>query len=251
MSHPSHCSLQGLALALLLSLASSATAETVVTTFDEFTSGALYAGWSGATVESNPEYYAITATGYGSNWKYIPVDATGETTVRLAVTLSTVNTNAGKIGPIVTLVDGDGTTCNYAWYGQRNGSLVLTKPIASPTWVSAAGSVAGLNLATLSHLHVAIDPSDYSGQYTVSWEDLRLTGAPPLAVSAPSYNPVTKEFTLNWVSKPGKYYAVLYAATLEDAFGPLATDIPSEGASTKTTVTMPEGGSGFLRIQEQ
>jgi hypothetical protein len=240
-----------IAMAGGLGIVSPATADTTITTFDDFYSDALYASWLTATIDAGPTAYSVTATNYGSNWRYLPVDASGETTVELTVTLSSSSTNEGKLGPIVTLEDADGTSLNYAWFGQTNGSYVLTMPIASPTWVGAAGSVAGLDLATLTHLHMQLDPSDYHGGYTIVWENLRLTGAPPSAITAYSFNPATTEFNLTWSSKPGKFYTVLYAATLTSSFDPLAADIPSGGTSTSVTVGMPTGDSGFLRIQEQ
>ena len=164
-----------------LGLLSSAVASTTINTFDNFTSDALYGSWASGTIVSGPNSYSITATGYGSNWKYNPIveDATGNTTVELTVTLSAANPGAaeGKLGPILTIEDADGTSYNYAWYGQTLGSHVLTMPITSPTWIGAAGTTAGLNLATLTHLHMQLDPSSYSGQYTVAWENAQLIGA--------------------------------------------------------------------------
>lgn len=233
-----------------LTMAGVAVADTTVNTFDDFTSGALYASWMTATIDSGPTAYSISATGYGSNWKYNPVDASGETTVRLAVTLNSGGVNKGKLGPIVTLVDADGSSYNFAWYGLTNGSYVLTKPVTAPTWVDAAGTVAGLDLAKITHLHLALDPSDYKGDYTVTWEGLELTGAPSLAITARSYNPATREFSLTWRSRPGKSYSVLHSASLAGPFSPLVADIPSTGVLTTTTVILPSGDAGFLRIEQ-
>jgi hypothetical protein len=234
-----------------LTLASSASAETIVNTFDYFSSGALYASWSTATIDSGETAYTITATGYGSNWKYNPIDATGETTVQLTVTLNSAGVNDGKLGPIVTFVDADGTKWHYAWYGQTNGHHVLTMPLSEPTWKEIAGSVSGLDLATLTHLHMQLDPSSYSGLYTIAWEDLRLTGAPGPTITAQSFNPATREFTLTWTSKPNKVYSVLHAAKLTETFTPLVTDIWAVDTSTSTTVTLPSVEAGFVRIQQQ
>lgn len=234
-----------------LALAGWLRAETPITSFDNFHSDALYAGWVNATVDEGPTAYSITAAGYGSNWKYLPVDGSGETTLRLTVTLSTTSPNDGRLGPIVTLVDGDGTSCNYAWYGNRNGHYVLTKPLNAPTWVNAEGTVPGLNLATLSHLHVAIDPSTFAGSYTVAWEDLRLTGGPALAITRQGYDPATREFSLTWVSRPGRLYTLLYAASAGEEFAPLQLDIPADGTATTAVVTLPEGEAGYLRVLQQ
>jgi hypothetical protein len=202
-------------------------------------------------VDSGPTAYSITATGYGSNWKYNPVDGRGETTLQLTVTLGTAGINDNKLGPIVTLVDADGTKFNYAWYGRGNGRHVLTMPVASPSSAPEVGTKAGLDLATLTHLHLQLDPSSYTGQYTVSWEDLRLTGAPPLAITSTGYDRVASEFSLTWTSRPGRTYAVTHAPTLAAPFEPLLTDIPSGGAATSATVALPAGDTGFLRVEEK
>jgi hypothetical protein len=46
-------------------------------------------------------------------------------------------------------------------------------------------------------------------------------------------------------------YTVLYTSDLANAFSPLATDIPSQGILTTTTVSMPSAQNGFLRIAQQ
>jgi hypothetical protein len=229
-----------------------AVANTTINTFDDFTSDALFGSWSSATIDSGLTAYTITATNYGSNYKYNPVDGSGEKTVELTVTLSSSAPNSGKLGPIVTLEDADGTSFNYAWYGQLNGHRVLTMPLTSSSrTTNAAGTVAGLDLANLTNFHLQLDPSDYHSGYTVAWENLRLTGAPRPVITAPAYNPDTREFTLTWSSTSGKVYTILQTSDLSVAFTPLLTDIDSGGASTTATVVMPDGDSGFLRIQQQ
>jgi hypothetical protein len=205
-----------------------------------------------ATIDSGPTAYTVTATNYGSNWKYLgTIDASGETTVEVTVTLSSSATNDGKLGTIVSLVDADGTYYDYAWYGQLNGSHVLTRPVNSPTSIANAGSVAGLDLATVTHLHLQLDPSTYHDGYIVAWENLRLTGAPGPTITAPSYDPATHEFALTWTSRPNKVYTIEQTANLATAFAPLMTDIPSGGTSTTTTVPLPAGTAGFLRVLVQ
>lgn len=240
-----------IALASGLGIVGSVVADTTINTFDDFISSALYASWSSAAIESGPTAYTITATNYGSNYKYNPVNGAGEKTIELTVTLSSSAPQAGKLGPIVTLEDADGTSFNYAWYGQNNGQHVLTKPLNQPSSTGAAGSVAGLDLANLTQLHLQLDPSDYHSGYTIAWENLRLTGAPGPLITAPSYNPSTHECTLTWTSSPGKNYTILQTSDLSTAFTALVTDIASGGSSTTTTVIMPAGDSGFLRVQQQ
>lgn len=237
-----------LAIVACLVAPTRATADTTINSFDNFTSDALYASWLTGTIVSGPTSYSVTATGYGSNWKYNPVDGSGYTNIQLTVTLSGAPEADGKLGPIITLVDADGTSCNYAWYGQTLGSHVLNMPVKSPTWSNAAGTVPGLDLATLTHLHLQLDPSTYAGQYTVVWEDLSLTGAAPPVITAQWYDPANRQFTLTWASAPNQMYRVLYSPDLTTAFTPLLTGIPATGGVTTTTVVMPAGNAGYLRV---
>jgi hypothetical protein len=168
----------------LIALANGAVASTLITDFDSFSSGALYGAWATGTVVSGPTSYDITATGYGSNWKYIGwpvITGAGNSLIELTVTLQGPTAADGHLGPIVQLIDGDGTHYNYAWYGQTLGSHVLTKGVESPTWVSSAGGTAGLDLNTLTHMHMALDPGGFgaSGAYTIKWENLALTNPIP------------------------------------------------------------------------
>lgn len=244
-----------LAVASALVMGGSALAETVITTFDDdFQLDGLFA-WSDAVVVSTATNYSITDTGYGSGYKDINpnLDATGETTIQLTVTLSA---NGGSptapiSGPIVSLVDGDGTFYNFAWYGKTAGTYVLTAPLKAPTSIQAAGSVAGLDLATLDFFHLQDDPGSYHGEYTITFEDLRLIGAPGPQITARSYDAVNGEFTLTWTSKEDMSYAVLHTSNLGARFQVLASDIPSGGTTTTATVPLPAGNTGFLQIQQQ
>jgi len=237
-----------------LAVAYSAAADTTITTFDNFNLDGLFATWASAAVDSGPTAYSITATNYGSGYKDINpnIDATGETNIELTVTLNgTGAANDPISGPIVSLVDGDGSFYNYAWYGQTKGTHVLRAALNAPTFISPAGSVPGLNLSNLDFFHLQDDPGGYHGQYTITFENLRLTGAPRPAITSQSYNPATQEFTLAWRSLPGKSYTILYTPDLTDPFTALVPDVPSSGNSTTYTVIMPAGNSGFLRVQQQ
>ena len=244
-------------LAAAFGFVTSAQADVVLTTFDDFYSDQLYNSWAtpNAVIESGTTNYVITATGYGSNWKYLPANGAGNTTIELTVTLSGPAAADGHLGPIVGLVDADGTYANFAWYGQTLGRHVLTMALASPTWFSAPGTTPGFDLATLSHLHIQLDPGGFGtqGAYTISWEHLRLVGppAPPIQISAPVFNPATREFTLTWSSINGKSYRVLHAGTVNGTYSALVSDIASGGTSTTATVPMPVGDAGYLRVEEQ
>jgi len=243
-----------LALATGLALLRSARADTTITTFENFNLDGLFSSWSSATVVSSPTNYSITASGYGSGYKALSanLDATGETNVELTATITGPGGPNDPIsGPIVSLVDADGTFYNYAWYGQTRGTHVLTAKLSSPTFTNAPGSVSGLDLAKLAFFHLQDDPGAFAGQYTLTFNLLRLTGAPALTVTAQSYDPNSQQFTLTWTSKPAKTYSVLYTPDLATSFTPLVADIASTGTATTTSVPVPSGQSGFLRVQEQ
>jgi hypothetical protein len=243
-------------VAMSLAVAGPSRADTTIATFDDFDLDGLFASWGAvsATVVSGPTVYSITSSGFGSGFEDINpnLDATGETTIELSVTLEG---NAGEndpvSGPIVSLVDADGTFFNYAWYGRSAGTHLLTADLSLPTFTSAPGSVPGLDLSKLDFFHLQNDPGAYQGDYTIRFENLRLTGAAGLTITSASYDPSTQEFTLTWMSKPDKTYTLLHASEVTGAFGSLANGINSGGVSTTTTVTMPAGGSGFLRVQEE
>lgn len=237
----------------LLPVGSRVLADTIIITFDDFTSNALYGSWLTGTVESGPESYSISAVGYGSNWKYQPVDGGDNTTVELTVTLSGPPEANAHLGPIVTLEDADGTSWNYAWYGQPLGDRLLKKPVASPTWKGAAGTIPGLDLTTLTHFHLQLDPGGFgtAGSYTVEWRNLSLTGGttPSIRIVSQTYDDSTGEMTLTWTSKPDVTYAIIETSELTTRFGDLLAGIPSDGDTTTATVNMPPGETGFLGIE--
>lgn len=246
------CMTQALTLAAALATGSSALAEVELAIFDEnFAMSGLFA-WSDATVVAGANGFSITDTGYGSGWKAINpiIDATGHTNLEMTVTLSGPGGD-GFLGPIVKLVDGDGTGMDFAWYGRTLGHHVLNRDLLNEGILREAGADSKLDLSTLSFFHLQLDPSTYSGQYTVRFERLRVTGAPGFVITAQSYNPATREFTLSWSSSPTNTYTILHSPTVTGMFHPLLTGIASGGTSTTNTVTVPMGDSGFLRVQQE
>jgi hypothetical protein len=168
--------------AVCLPLSVTARADVQIASFDEgFFEDAVYASWAlpSATIVYAPTSYNVTATGYGSNWTYIgalAIQGAGSTHIKLDVTLEGPPAAEANLGPIITLVDSDGTRNNYAWFGQLLGNNILTLPITSPTWVEAPGTTPGLNLNAIDHLHLQIDPGQFgaSAPYTVRWNNLSL-----------------------------------------------------------------------------
>ena len=244
---------KGLAAGLLLAAPASAHAETLITDFHDFNLDRLFA-WADATIDSGSTNYVVTYTGFGSGYKGLDpaIDASGETTVELTVTISAsgVAPNAPASGPIVALVDGDGTMATYAWYGQTLGHHVLTAAISSGTGLSSGGT-SGLDLSTLSGFHLEDDPGSYKGEYTISFEKLRLTGAPLPKILSKSFDVDSQQFSVTWKSVANRHYTILYTSDLAAGFAPLVIDIPSGGNSTTTSVALPDGGAGFVRILQQ
>jgi len=175
-----------------------ARADVQLVSFHNFTADEMYGSWPAAKVVSGETNYVITATGYGSNYKYLGNppggDVTGCTNLQLKVTLSGPPRADGQLGVLVNLVDGDGTEFVYAWYGQKLGYHVLTMPVDFPSRTNAVGSVSGLDLTSITHLHLQLDPGQLgtNDAYTVSWEDLSLVGSAktnritPVAIAAPA-----------------------------------------------------------------
>lgn len=165
-----HWFARALALATGLIVVSPATAQTTITTFDNFNLTGLFA-WSDATIVSGPTSYSVTDTGYGSGYFDINpnINALGGTTLEVTLTLSGGPGADGQLGPIVSLVDGDGTFINFPWYGQTLGSHVLSADLTA---------YPALDLATLDFFHLQLDPSGYSGAYTVEWQNMRITTVP-------------------------------------------------------------------------
>jgi hypothetical protein len=159
-----------------LLITKSAAADTRIATFNDFKLDALYANWASGKAVSTPTNYQIAASGYGSGYRQLrpPIDASGATNVELTVTIS-IPTGA-TVGPIVSLVDADGTFVDFPFYGQGPGTHVLRGKLSDGK-IKNPGSVPGLDLSTLSFFHLQCDPGGYSGSYTLAFENLRLIGS--------------------------------------------------------------------------
>lgn len=229
-------------------------AATSITTFDNFTADVLYGGWAAptATIVSGATAYAITAASSGSAYKYLgDIAAPGATTLELELLLEGSPAADGALSPMLSLGDADGTQVTYVWPAQSLGPHLLTLPVNAPTWVLAAGSVPGLDLANLRHLQFQIDSGELGpiDRYTATWQNLRLTT--PMVITHCAFAPATRLFSLTWSSATNKTYTVLHAATATGIYTPLANNVPSGGLTTTRTVTMPAANSGFLRVEEQ
>jgi hypothetical protein len=175
-----------LVLSVGLALCSSAWADTQITSFDNFLLNSAYGSWGDsnvATLTSGPTSFDVESLDFGGGFKdIIPnVDGTGETTLELDA--SVLASSIGEAGFVVALGDTDFTEWNYAWYGNLIGDHVLTKPISTPSFVSNAGSDGILDLSALDYIHIQVDPGG-ANSYSVTFNNLRLTGAVPEPASA-------------------------------------------------------------------
>ncbi len=176
------------ALAVAITCHERAQADTLISDFNTFFENVLYASWAApsAIIVSGPESYSVSATGYGSNYTYIGdlgIVGAGNKYLKLDVTLSGPPAANGQLGPIITLGDADGSSHNFAWFGQLLGHHLLTIPITSPAWISAAGTTPGLDLNNLHHMHMQMDPGQFNNTtYTVEWQNLSLIVPEPSSI---------------------------------------------------------------------
>ena len=149
----------------------SAVADVIIDNFHNFTPNALYASWQvpPATVTSNATTWGVTTIGYGSLWKYEgDINGAGNNEVRLTLDISGA---PGVIaGPIVDLVDNNGTWATFAWYGQTAGSYQLTANLSS--------APANFNFADIQHIHLECDPGTSTALYDLTFHDLSLITVP-------------------------------------------------------------------------
>jgi len=96
------------------------------------------------------------------------------------------------------------------------------------------------------------DASDMSGPLFYYFDNFQLLDTGPVVpkITSVQYNRTTLQFTLTWTSETGAIYTVKEAPSLNApiTWSPLQTNIPSGGDTTTTTVTMPAGNMGYLRI---
>jgi len=145
---------------------------------------------------------------------------------------------------------------NWLWYS-TNGALTVVNSGPPP--------VAGNTYQLFNN----IANGNYGGQYAsitlpglstgLSWTNELLAngsfvvvGLPTVKITSFQYNRNTLQYTLTWTSTTGAMYTVQESAGLNPtAWSSLQSNIPSGGTTTTTTVTMPVGTKGFLRVMVQ
>jgi hypothetical protein len=174
----------------LLAGANSASADTLVTDFNDFSLTGVYSSWSFGTLTSGPDSFRVQSSDYGGGFFELDpnVDATGETTIELEVTINDADPEVG-LGIILVLVDEDITQLNYGqtsasipefpgWFGLLPGeTYTLTASIANDWYqISGFGADGVLDISDLGHFHLQIDVGFGQANYDVEFNNLALTG---------------------------------------------------------------------------
>jgi hypothetical protein len=177
---------------LVLAGGHAAVADTVITTFDNYTLGGGYAAWSDpnvTTFTSNATNLQVESIGFGGGYAGLdpfPTNASGNTEIQFDVTI-----NSGDAPNVLALLeDSDGTQHLWRWYTLPAGNHVLKAPLTpvpssgfnGQSWDSfpgTGGSTPGLNLGALQFLQLQVDAHGSNTPYDISYNDLRLTNPVP------------------------------------------------------------------------
>jgi hypothetical protein len=97
----------------------------------------------------------------------------------------------------------------------------------------------------------SMESSTYWENDPFYFDNFRLINTAPqyTEILGESYNPVTRQLIVTWLSDPSQTYSVKFASSLSSGFNTtLATGVPSGGVTTTKTVTVPAGTAGYVRI---
>lgn len=97
------------------------------------------------------------------------------------------------------------------------------------------------------------DPEGTGYPYIYFFDNFQLIDTAPVVpkIISSGYNSALHQFMLEWTSETGGTYTVQYSANLMAGFSTLVANVPSGGTTTTTTVTLPAGNMGYLRILVQ
>jgi len=230
-----------------------------------------YGAWSGATFTSGP---SVGSAGTGGIEVVAPSIGFGGTYIDLAGGSTHINASSTQVTVTFTI---NGTASGYNWvgtpfnpndgigagYNYYSGSgnpgnpagAVWSGNTASLTWDLSPAELAAVQGGgdTLYGFNIGIDPASVSpANIDITYNSITFSApSTSIQITSQSYNPATHQFALTWTSSPGKNYTVLSTSNLTTPMSPLVTNIASGGTTTSTTVTMPAGDSGFLKIQQQ
>jgi len=218
-----------------------------ITTFDNFNLDALY-GWSDAIVQSTPTNYIISDTGYGSGYKGLSpaVNGSNSTTIVLDVTLSSDDISAdGKLGPIVRLADSDGTEVDFPWYGQTLGNHILTNLLTAGNIV-IPGTTPGLNVNALTAIQLQLDPSSFTGTYTVAWNNLGLSGCGAGTAPAQKITNISVSggnVSITYQTTSGFQYHLEQSASASPTSWSTVSGSTASGTGSPITFSTPQSGN--------
>ena len=173
-----------------LGLGSAASADTLLTDFNNINLDGIYGSWpSTATLTPGPDSLTVAnVAAFGGGFLDISpnADATGETTLELQITVEAADPIAGT-GFIVELVDEDLTHFVFTQFGvlpDPGNIQTLTWDVTSPSNVfgETVESDLELNLSEISFVQLQVDPGTTGTPYEFAYENLALIGAPPSAL---------------------------------------------------------------------
>jgi hypothetical protein len=192
------------------------------------------------------------------------------------ITVPTITVNGTyNIATTITLITNTPTLNGTLVFDIANpGELILQFYPDNPLTLYYSGNLEVVNSGASpasGTTYKLFDAASYDGSFSsvqlpplpegLSWVDnlktdgsISVTGT--VANTAPTitnfhYEPTTHEFAVTWTSEAGAIYTIQSSTNLSSGFTSLTTDIPSGGATTTATVTMPDSNLGFLRILKQ
>jgi beta-glucanase (GH16 family) len=125
----------------------------LISDFGNFNLTGTYSQWNTGTFTSAPNDFTVQANDFGGGWYDLPapIDATGETTLRLNLDVNPANT-ADALN--IVLIDADGTERVYRFDNLTVGDdQTLSIDLANFLQDNAVGSVPGLDLSSLTVFH--------------------------------------------------------------------------------------------------
>jgi hypothetical protein len=216
--------------------------------------------------------------GFGKNYGNITFTGNGviggsKTNIFILPTITINGTN--EVADIITLTTNYPTVNGTMVFDLANSNQIVLNAGTNWFWYSTNGTLNVINsgpppaAGSSYQLFNNIANGNYAGQYAsitlpglsagLSWTNellangsFAVVGSPNVKITSFQYNRNTSQYTLTWTSTVGAMYTVQESPGLNPtAWSPLQTDIPSGGTTTTTTVTMPAGTKGFLRVMVQ
>lgn len=236
--------------------------------------------WEGALYVMDVQQWNVGANltnngiiGFGTNYGLVDFSGTGVIAGSNAIYMPTMT-----IDGTYKILDTINLTTNYpaingtVVFDLANTNQIVLNAGTNWFWYSTNGTLDVINsgpppvAGNTYQFFDNIANTNYAGQYAnitlpglsagLSWTNellmdgsIAVVGLPTITITSFQYNRNTLQSTLTWTSTVGAGYTVLESPSLNPAvWSPLQTSIPSGGSTTTTTVTMPAGTKGFLRV---